>query len=79
MNNQKTALNELQQALRLNETDPMVFNEMGVCHYQQGNYSEAREYLGQGLSLCAGSIGEEHSGQSLTILLNLAHCHRKIR
>jgi anaphase-promoting complex subunit 6 len=33
MNNNKTALLEFKQAHKLNETDPMVLNEMGVVYY----------------------------------------------
>ena len=35
LNNYKTALMSFQESLRINETDPMVYNEMGVVFYKQ--------------------------------------------
>jgi Flp pilus assembly protein TadD len=79
MSNLKTALAHFQESQRLNSEDPLVYNEIGVVYYNDKRYPEARDTLATGLSLCS-DVGEEQASNSQhTILLNLAHCHRKLK
>ena len=54
----------------------MVYNEIGVVFYKQNNFERAQEYLAKALSLCHDSTD---STLHETILLNSAHCHRKLK
>lgn len=56
----------------------MVYNEIGVVYYHQMQYVEAKEHLTKALALI-NSRGEEKSSQSLTIIINLANCKRKLK
>ena len=76
-NNHKTALMSFELAKEINETDPLVFNEIGVVLYHQRRYDEALEHLGNALSLCHESTNNSTIYE--TVLLNLAHCHRKLK
>ena len=49
---------------------------MGVVFYKQQNYQTAQEHLAIALSLCHEST---NSTTYETILLNSAHCHRKLK
>jgi anaphase-promoting complex subunit 6 len=73
MNNFSTALLQLEQAKRICPTDPLVFNEIGVTFYKMQNYEQAKENLANALSLCR----DANSATFESILLNMAHCHRK--
>lgn len=73
MNNFPTALLQFEQALKICRSDPLIFNEIGVTHYKQGNYEQALESLVQALSLCRDS----NSATYESILLNMGHCYRK--
>ena len=53
MSNYKTALAEFDHACRLNNLDPMVHNEIGVVHYNNRNYNEAKASFATAMSLCA--------------------------
>ena len=80
MSNFKTALAEFEQAKRLNASDPMVHNEIGVVYYNNRNYNDAKTSFATAMSLCADNgLEDQQSKQSQTILLNLAHCHRKTK
>jgi len=52
-----------------------VFNEVGVVFYKQKNYDQARDHFANALSLC----NESNSKTYESILINLAHCHRKLK
>ena len=54
----------------------MVYNEIGVVYYKQHSYEKAQEYLAKALSLCHDST---NSTTYETIMLNSAHCHRKLK
>ena len=41
-----------QEARRLNQSDPLVLNEIGVVHYHKLKYSEARSFLTDAFKLC---------------------------
>lgn len=79
MSNYKTALASLEEARRLNGEDALVFNEIGIVYYSEGRYGEARETLARALSLCIDISEDQQCAQTQTILLNLAHCHRKLQ
>ena len=50
--NYKTALIAFQNAMDLSKNDPLIYNEIGVVHYKQKNYEEAKEYFIKGIKLC---------------------------
>lgn len=75
MNNLQLALNHFEQAKNICQSDPLIFNEIGATYYKQGNYSLAQENLATALSLCK----ETNSTTYESILVNLAHCHRKTK
>jgi anaphase-promoting complex subunit 6 len=78
MSNHKTALAHFEESQRLNSEDPLVYNEIGVVHFNEKRFKDARDTLATGLSLCS-DVGEEQASNSQhIILLNLAHCHRKL-
>lgn len=72
-NNYQNALLQFNQAKSICSTDPNIFNEIGVTFYKQGNFEAAQENLGMALSFCKDSSSAVYE----SILLNLAHCHRK--
>ena len=75
-NNLKTALLSFQDAKKICfDSDPLVFNEMGVVYYRQKQFELARENFANALSLC----NESNSRTFESILINLAHCHRKLK
>ena len=76
LNSLKTALMSFQESMRINGSDPMVYNEIGVVHYKQNHYELAKEFLAKALSLCHDST---NSTTYETIMLNSAHCHRKLK
>ncbi|KAL9643884.1 hypothetical protein ABK040_013295 [Willaertia magna] len=51
-NNLTLALQFIEQALNLCNTDPLVYNEMGVIYYQWKLYDKALEYFEEGFKLC---------------------------
>ena len=53
----------------------MVHNEVGVVLYRQKQFEQAKDQFANALSLC----NETNSRTYETILINLAHCHRKIK
>lgn len=74
-NNLKTALLSFNEAKKICDIDPLVYNETGVINYKQKQYEQARELFANALSLCS----ENNSKTYETILINLAHCHRKLK
>ena len=76
LNSLKTAQMSFQESMRINGSDPMVYNEIGVVYYRQNNFEHAKEYLAKALSLCHDST---NSTTFETIMLNSAHCHRKLK
>ena len=76
LNHLQTALLSFQESMRINDTDPLVYNEMGVVLYKQQEYTQAQVNLAMALSLCHEST---NSSTYETILLNSAHCHRKLK
>lgn len=75
-NNLKTATISLNKAREINPTDPLIYSELGVIHYKQKNYKEAKRCHQEALALC-------HPDSSYwvreTVLTNLAHACRKLR
>ena len=63
-----------QDSRSINDSDPMVYNEIGVVFYKQNEFEKAQEQLAKALSLCHDSTD---STTYETIMLNSAHCHRK--
>jgi len=45
MNNLTLAQHFIEQSSKICDTDPLVFNEMGMIQYQLKNYDQAREYF----------------------------------
>lgn len=63
-----------EQAKGICDRDPRVYNELGVVQYRQRMYQDAEESLATALSLCCDSNSDTYE----TILVNLAHCKRKL-
>jgi len=76
LNSLKTAQMSFEESLRINDSDPMVYNEIGVVYYRQNNFEKAKENLAIALSLCHDST---NSTTYETIMFNTAHCHRKLK
>jgi anaphase-promoting complex subunit 6 len=74
-NKLSTALISFEQALQINNRDCLVYNEKGVCYYKEKKYNEARELFEKAHELC----NDENCKTYETILVNLGHCHRKLR
>jgi anaphase-promoting complex subunit 6 len=57
-----------------------VYNELAVVYFHRESYNEAQQYLTFALSCCASdSVISANSNIYETILLNLAHCQRKMK
>ena len=74
-NKLSTALIAFEQAQKINNKDCFVYNEKGVVFYRQKKYNEAKQLFEQAHSLCH----DENCKTYETILLNLGHCHRKLK
>jgi len=73
MNNLQTAIDFFKQAKEICPNDPLIFNEIGVCFYKLKDYDQAQENLGIAMSFCKDTNSQTYE----SVLLNLAHCHRK--
>ena len=74
-NNTKTALITFNDAKKINDQDPCVFNEIGVIHYKNGSYKEAKDAFESALRVCV----DKYSNVAETIYRNLAHNLRKMK
>jgi len=74
-NNLKTALLSFQYAKEINSNDPLIYNEIGVIHFKQKSYNEAKELFMAALKLCDNTINCIVE----TVLSNLAHTFRKLK
>ncbi len=73
-NNLKTAMLSFQEALKIYDKDPAIYNEIGVIQYKSRMYAEAKSTLLRGLELCI----DLNSATYETISKNLAHTYRKL-
>lgn len=74
-NNLKTALLSFHYAKEINCNDPLIYNEIGVIHFKQKSFNDAKELFLTALKICDNSIGWIVE----TILSNLAHTYRKLK
>lgn len=74
-NKLSTALLSFDQAEQINSKDCLVYNEKGVVYYKERKYKEAKALFEQAHSLCH----DENCKTYETILVNLGHCHRKLK
>lgn len=74
-NNLRTALVAFENALSISNTDPSVYNEIGVVYYKQKNFNKAKDYFLDGINSCKEDKSLVY--QSLTI--NLGHTLRKLK
>ena len=74
-NNLKTALLAFQEALNVSNSDPFVYNEIGVIYYKQKQYERAIDIFAKGLEYCK----EDKSYVFHSLTLNRGHCHRKLK
>ncbi len=74
-NNLRTALLAFQEAFIISNSDPLVYNEIGVVYYKQKIYEKAKEYFLEGIKACKED--KSYVYQSLTI--NLGHTLRKLK
>ena len=63
-----------QEALKIYDKDPAIYNEIGVIQYKSRMYVEAKATLTRGLELCI----DLNSTTYETISKNLAHTYRKL-
>jgi len=71
----------ISQAKDICPYDPLVFNELGVIEYKNGNYKEAMELFDMALGLLKGSVGVSDSSIWTPwepTVFNLGHCYRKL-
>ena len=74
--NYKTAFIAFQNALDLSKNDPLIYNEIGVVHYKQKNFEEAKEYFIKGIKLCSE---DDVSRTYQTLMINLGHTYRYMK
>lgn len=74
-NNLKTAMLSFQEALKIYNKDPTIFNEIGVIQYKSKSYEESKATLLKGLDL---SI-DQNSATYETLAKNLANTYRKLQ
>ena len=74
--NYKTALIAFENAMELSKNDPLIYNEIGVVHYKQKNFEEAKDYFIKGIKLCSE---DDISRTYQTLLINLAHTYRYMK
>ncbi len=75
INNLRTALISFQDSLTIFNSDPLVYNEIGVVFYKQKYYNEAQSQFAKGLNICK----EDKSIVYQTLTTNLAHTLRKLK
>lgn len=75
INKLKTALIAYEETLNYTNNDPYVFNEMGIVFYKLKQYLRALDFYDRGLSIC----NERYSYIYYTLILNKAHCLRKMK
>ena len=75
-NNLKTALIAFQNALQLNQNDPLIYNEIGVVYFKQHMYDEAKNYFIKGIKMCNE---DDVSSAYQTLMINLGHTYRKLK
>ena len=63
-----------QEALKIYDKDPAIYNEMGVIQYKSKMYAEAKTIFNKGLELCL----DHDSVMYETLAKNLAHTYRKL-
>jgi len=73
-NNLKTAMLSFQEALKIYDKDPAIYNEIGVIHYKSKLYQEAKAVFTKGLELCI----DRDSTMYETLSKNLGHTYRKL-
>jgi anaphase-promoting complex subunit 6 len=73
--NLKTAMVSFQDALLITNSDPLVFNEIGVVFYKQKLYMDAELHFLKGLELCR----EDNSLVYQHLSINLGHTYRKLK
>ena len=67
LNQLQTAKMSFEESKRINDSDPLVFNEIGVVYYKQQNFEMAKEYFAKALSLCHESINSTSRNPMKTI------------
>ena len=72
-NNQPLAAQFFMRALALCDTDPLVYNELGVLHYRDNNFAAAEEAFVRALSL----VPAAQSAAWESTASNLGHALRK--
>jgi len=69
----------LAHTLTICAMDPLVYNEIGVLRYLQGNYEEAAQAFEKGMELSQAQRAEHHVWHSAEAsVFNLGHCYRKM-
>ena len=70
----------LTHTLSICALDPLVFNEIGVLRYLQGNYEEAAEAFEKVMDLSQAHLVSQTVSETVEAsLFNLGHCYRKLQ
>ena len=64
-------------AYRLNKSDPLLLNELGVVAYAKGRYADAVTFCKSALKLV--DEGESEPSAWVSVWINLGHSHRKLK
>lgn len=75
MNNFVYAEKFLKEAYKLFDSDPMIYNELGVVYYQQKKYQKAKDFFNTTIKYL--STDSYNSWEST--FFNLGHCYRKLK
>eukprot|EP01084_Bolivina_argentea_P214413 364007_1 len=75
MNNYIYAEKFLKEAYKLFDSDPMIYNELGVVYYQQKQYEKAKDFF----NVTIKYISSDCYNTWETTFFNLGHCYRKLK
>ena len=75
MNNYVYAEKFLKEAYKIFDSDPMIYNELGVVYYQQKNYKKAKDFFNATIRY----ISSDCYNSWESTFFNLGHCYRKLK
>jgi len=75
MNNFVYAEKFLKEAYKLFNSDPMIYNELGVVYYQQKKYKKAKDFFNATIRY----ISSDSYNSWESTFFNLGHCYRKLK
>ena len=75
MSNYLYAEKFLKESYKLFDSDPMVYNELGVVYYHRSEYKRAKDFFNATIRY----ISSECYNSWESTFFNLGHCHRKLK